>query len=409
MKNIISSLLKFIMIFLIVFLLFFLMVFVFYLFPFLKVKTDKILLYNLLNIIFVPAYFNALFNSLILSTFLYGIFVLNYYVKYRFRASFVSTCFSTLFIFVSLSIFNPDYDSMEHILIDDARLFFDEKVFFEYNYSPPILYEKDFFEKELLIAANTKKNKQLLSNSYQYDSYIGKYQLKDMISPLERRNIGILLQDMGYFTPTRFYFEKIEPKFIRHAIIVKNNIPMFFDYLSVDFLSEKIILRNQKNEQYDYSKVKTKNVLTPDEQQEERKYEFFKNSLDNFFIDNGIVSSFIFKHLKYTAFNSLKFNTIYTRCLFWFSIIFFIFSLCTLIITPTFPLLIIIIRFFLVVFFYMFSTYILQIYNATNFYLSSGLEFIGPYLVSLIWLLLAIVVNIIKVMFFNKNSLERNL
>jgi hypothetical protein len=275
---------------------------------------------------------------------------------------------------------------MEQVSIDDARLFFDENVFFEYTYNPPILYDKDFFEKELLTAPNTKKNRQLLSNSYSYDPSVEKYRLK-LISAIDKKAIGTLLQNMGYFTPTRFYFEKIEPKFISHAIILKDNVPIFHNYLNVEFLSKSIILKDQKNE----------------------RYEFYKDSLDRFFNYDDIVSSLVFKNLKYTAFNSLKFNTIYEKCLFWFSIIFFILSLCILIIAPTFPLSIIIIRFFLVVFFYLLSTHILQIHSATNFYLPSNLEFIGTYIISFIWILLAIIVNIIKVIFFNKNTLEREL
>jgi len=387
MRNIISSLLKFIMVFFVVFLLFFPIIFILYIFPFLKIKTDFILFSNLLKVVFIPAYFNSLFNSLIVSTFLYGIFVLNYLGKYRFRSVVLATLLSIFFVFVSLLIFNPDYESMEQVSIDDARLFFNEKVFFEYNYTPEVLYDKDVFEKDLLLNANSKKNRQLLLNNYWYDPSVGKYRLRRTISPSDKKAIGVLLQNIGCFEPTRFYFEKVEPKFIDHAIIIKGSTPKFCNYLNVDFLSKTIVLRDETNE----------------------KYEFYKDSLDRFFSYDDIVSSFVFKNLKYTAFNSLRFNTIYEKCLFWFSIIFFILSLCILIITPTFPLLLIIIRFFLVVFFYILSTYILQLYNNTNFYLPDSLKFIGPSIVSLIWLLLAIVVNIIRVIFFNRNSLEKNL
>ncbi len=387
MKIIIRSLLKFLMILAIVFFFFFSIIFVFYLFPFLKIKTDTVLLSRLLNVIFIPAYFNSLLNSLIISAFLYGIFVINYQKKCRLRSVFIATCFSTFLVFISLFIFNPDYNKLENVGIDDARLFFNEKVFFEYNHTPPLLFEKDFFEKELLVNITAKKDRQLISNCYPYDSVVGKYVLKNIISPAERKKVSILLQDKGYFPPTRFYFDKIEPKFIDNAIVMKGDKPAFLNYLTVNFLSRSIVLIDNNNE----------------------KYEFYKEDLNNLITFDDAAASLVFKNLRYTAFHSLRFNTILEKCLFWFSIVFFIFSVCILIITPTFPLLVIIIRLFLVIAFYVLSTYILQIYNVTNFYLPSNLSFIGPYLVSIIWFILAVLVNIIRIIFFNKNSLEKNL
>lgn len=131
MKELLRSFLKFSLIFIILFSSFFAFVLIFKLFPILKITLNSDQLGPVIYSLSIPVFYHSLFNSLIISVFVFGVFVLNTTFKKRFFTFFIPVIISTLIILLILLMFNPTKNHLSFNRLEDARVFFNEKSFFE--------------------------------------------------------------------------------------------------------------------------------------------------------------------------------------------------------------------------------------------------------------------------------------
>lgn len=133
MKELIKSYLKYLIILISLFSFLFISIIFFQIIPLLKITSIKFQLNNLINIFSIPAFYHSFFNALILSIFFYGIIVFNYQKKLKVLASLlpiITVISLALFVFTK---YNPDQKQLSYNRIEDARVYFPEKVFFKYN------------------------------------------------------------------------------------------------------------------------------------------------------------------------------------------------------------------------------------------------------------------------------------
>ncbi len=153
MKELIKSYIKYLIILFFLFIFFFISILFFQIIPLIKISSPGFQLNNLINIFYIPTFYHSFFNSLIISIFLYGVAIFNYQKKLRILAFLlpIITVFSlALFVFIN---YNPKPEQLSYNRIDDARIYFTEKVFFKYNeytfYFDQI--EKDRISKAIMI------------------------------------------------------------------------------------------------------------------------------------------------------------------------------------------------------------------------------------------------------------------
>ncbi len=156
MKSLFKAFLKYLLILLPLFVFFFLSIIIFYLLPIFKISIKENQLKYFIQSLSVPSFYHALYNSLIISVFLFGIIIFNYQKKYRFLAFFIPIIISSIIVFFVLYIFKPSYEQLNFNRIENAKVYFTPKAFFEHN------GKKFYFES---IEKNKIKNAIMINNN----------------------------------------------------------------------------------------------------------------------------------------------------------------------------------------------------------------------------------------------------
>jgi len=132
-KDLFKIFIKYIMIFVITSLVLFSAMLFYNLLPLFKLKLSDTEIKTYLKVFFAPSFYHSIINSLVISITLFGVSILNYQKKNRVIAFFIPLILSTLIIYFFYNIFNPKKSDLTLSHVDDARLIFSEKTFFEYN------------------------------------------------------------------------------------------------------------------------------------------------------------------------------------------------------------------------------------------------------------------------------------
>ncbi len=156
MKKIIIICFKYLLILISLFTFLFLSNLIFHIVPLLKTTSNKYHLNNLINIFAVPSFYHSFFNTLIISTFLYGVTIFNYQKKLRFIFFYLPIITVTFLTFIILSNYNPKQNDLTYNRINDARIYFLENIFHKENET--VFYfdqiEKNKINKVIMINKN---------------------------------------------------------------------------------------------------------------------------------------------------------------------------------------------------------------------------------------------------------------
>jgi hypothetical protein len=134
MKEMLKNFFKYLFILALLFVLIFVSSLIFHMAPLIKTSehtANKFI--NLIGPLTVPCFYFSLYNSLVISIFLFGILIFNYQKKYKVIAFLLPIIISSLIIFSILLFLKPSYKQLNVNDIDDARIYFTSKVFFENN------------------------------------------------------------------------------------------------------------------------------------------------------------------------------------------------------------------------------------------------------------------------------------
>lgn len=156
MKNLIKICFKYFLILISLFTFLFLSSLIFHIVPLLKTTSNKYQLNNLISIFALPSFYHSFFNTLIISIFLYGVTIFNYQKKLRIIFFYLPLITATTLTFIILSVYNPNHNDLTYNRINDARIYFLEKIFHKENES--VFYfdqiEKDKINKVIMINKN---------------------------------------------------------------------------------------------------------------------------------------------------------------------------------------------------------------------------------------------------------------
>jgi hypothetical protein len=132
MKEILKIFFKYLIILILLFILIFLSVMIFHLSPLIRISViSNNNFINLIKQLLVPCFYFSLYNSLIISIFLFGVLILNYQKQHRFFTFLIPLVISCLIIFSILFFLKPNYRQLNFNNINDARVFLTSKTFFE--------------------------------------------------------------------------------------------------------------------------------------------------------------------------------------------------------------------------------------------------------------------------------------
>ncbi|MBN2544904.1 MAG: hypothetical protein JXB50_03840 [Spirochaetes bacterium] len=141
-KNIFIIILKYLLIFIALFIILFALVFIIKIFSVLFIISGYHKITNVFWSIAIPAFYHTFFNSLIISIFVFDLMIYNNLRRNRFIAFFIPLIISSIFIYLVLFYLKPSYQDLNFNKVNDARLYFQKKVFFEYK-------DKKFFFNDI--------------------------------------------------------------------------------------------------------------------------------------------------------------------------------------------------------------------------------------------------------------------
>jgi hypothetical protein len=387
MKIILNAFLKFFIILLISFSIFFFAFILFNYMPFLKISGDKTVFKDIINAIVTPSFYHALFNSLIMSIFIYGIFILNYEKQSMFFSFLMPVIFTTLLVFSVYYFFKPVQKNLNYYDIEDARLFFSEKSFFFYDEKIPEEFSKNIFENTVLKKTFDNADRKLLEKNYYLDYKKDIYKLKDEIFLPETDRILTVLYKIGFFEEIKLYFDKVEKKSVTNAIIIKGGKIDFYKILYVDFIEDRVFISS--------SAETGKNV----------RYEFYKNDLAQYLNINSIVNTMFFSNVTAISYKFLDYKNIFKKTLLWFAISFLFLAFSIIIFIGKYPLISMIFKFIFLILFYAYFTYLFDVFGkSTDKLLSADLAMMKDWIFISAIFVLGLILLLLRLLFFKKNS-----
>ncbi|OHD12244.1 MAG: hypothetical protein A2086_03500 [Spirochaetes bacterium GWD1_27_9] len=386
-KEILVSLFKYLLILLLLFVFFFFIIFIFNVFQFIKIDDTKDIFNDIFTFIFIPTFLHSTYNSFILSIFIYGILVLNYQKKFEVFSFFIPIIITTFFIFIILFLFKPNQNNAFFNNIDDARIFFTERSFFDYQDNIPKEFEKSFFENNIEKKIEDQKMKNILKNFYTFDYKTDKYILLENIFDKDKKNLLNIFYNIGFLKKRKFYFDVIEKDNLKNVILIEDKQVKTYSNFKIKYIVDKIIIE------------------LPDTKE---KIEFPKEILREFSIYDNKITKTLFDSFINMTFKFLKYNKFWENLLLWFAVSFFIISFSTLILIKNYPFVSMSIKFLFLLVFYVSFGYIFDIYNANFYLLGKQLLFLRSIALSSIIIIIALILFAVKVVFLKANNWEKD-
>ena len=133
LKELSKILLKYFIVFLAILAVFLVTMMLFHLLPLFKLKLSDNQTSVLFKIFLIPSFYHSFFNALIISICLFGVTTLSSQKKYRVIAFFIPLVLSTILVYTLLNYFSLRQKDLTVSQIDDPRLFFSDRTFFEYK------------------------------------------------------------------------------------------------------------------------------------------------------------------------------------------------------------------------------------------------------------------------------------
>jgi hypothetical protein len=385
MKIILNTFLKFILIIVFSFLIFFCAFILFNFLPFLKVSGDKIVIKDILSSIVIPSFYHSLFNSFIISVFIYGIFVLNYEKKFISLSFIIPVLFTSLCLFLIIFYFKPVPKNLQYYDIEDARIFFSEKSFFNYEEKIPPVFDKRDFENNIMKNINDKNDRKLMEKNYYFDYKKDKYILKDGLL-FDKDRLLTIFYKTGYYEEIKLYFDRVLKNYVSNAIIITGGKINFYDRLNIDFIEDRIFISAPGGT---------------------TRYEFMKNGLGEYLNYDSLTSRLFFSNVTDISYKFLYYKNIFKKVLLWLAISFLILSFCIIIFISRYPLISMIFKFIFLVLFYTYFGFLFDVFikNSDSILPANLVSMKDWIFISLIFIS-GLILLLLRLVFFRKNSWE---
>jgi hypothetical protein len=387
MKEILYSLLKYILILILSFVFLFGIFFVINVLPFFKIKDGVLGIDYILKLILLPTFFNSIYNSMILSIFVFVIFVINYQARFKFLSSLIPLIITSGIVFCIIFFYKPGYSDLFYENINDARLYLSEKSFFDYKEEIPVTFDKLEFETKILLKIKDKSDEKVLADNYYYDYKKSKYFLKKDFAELSYKKIQDIFYNSGYFEKQKLYFEKVGKNNVENIIYFKNDKTYFYKQMNVSFIEDRIFLTNPETNE---------------------RFEFIKNNITEKDSINILIDKWIFGNFVSITHKFLEYKNIVQNVIFWAAVAFFIISFCMVIFYKSYPYISMIVKLFFLLLFYIFFVLIFDIYDK-NFSLvvPANLLVIKNYFFSAVLIIFAGILQLVRLLFFKSNTWEK--
>jgi len=386
--NIVKASLKYFFIFLLLFVVVFFTIFMFNFFPFVKIGLKNLLIKDILNLLLFPTFCIGFYTALVFSFFIYSILVINYQKKLRIIYYIIPLIIGGGFVFLLTFFLKPKTEDVSFKNIDDARVYFTEKTFFDYKDKIPEKIEKVTFENIIVSKIENPDEKNFVSKKFTYNMKDDFYYLNKNISNNDKNRLLTNFYKINYLNKVRFYFTKINKESIEDVILIQDQNVYSFDKLKVKFIKDKIFINIDKTDNsFEFDKLQL------------NEYEIYKNVLIKKFID--ILTNFQYKFFIM--------NNILHIVLLIISMGFLVLAFSTIIIIGDYPFLSLVFKIILLIAFYfgfdlLFNVYFRTIISLLPQYLASYNELIF----SSILVIIGLFIHGIRILFFKTNIWEKD-
>lgn len=386
--NILKSSLKFIFIFIIFFVLVFFIVFLYNFFPFVKIGIKNIDIKSILDLLLFPSFFVTFYTVVVLSLFVYAILVINYQKKKRIIYYIMPLIYSAIFTLFLISFLDPNTQNTSFNSINDARVYFTEKTFFDYKDKIPVKIDKSDFEKNIISKLDDNNEKIFISKRFIFNYKDNFYYADRNIDLNDTEKVITILYKINFLEKKRFYFSKINKDSVENMILIKNNDVYTFQNVGLKFIKDKIFLYTEK---------------------ESDSYEFEKLQLNEFNIyRNGFMKKIV---EIFTNFSSKFFifkNKINISIMV-ISVAFLILAFSSLIMIGDYPFISLIFKVILLTFFYLVFDISFNFYFRTIIdYLPKRFVIYNEIIFSSIFFIIGLFIHAIRILFFKTNIWEKD-
>ncbi len=384
----IKSLIRFVSIFFIIFAISFFTVFLFHFSPILKIGFGDFGFKDVIKLLVFPSLCVGIYNSLILSYFTYGIIFINFQKKFRIVYYFIPIALSVVVVFPVHFFLNPDAEKISFTNIDDARVYFNEKSFFDYSDSIPEKIDKKTFEKELIDKIDSQAEKKSFSDKYIFNMKDDCYRLRKNLSEDKRNSILRELYKINYIRPKRFFLSKVNKDSADNVILIKGDFVSSYKKVNISFIKDKIYIEiPSSNERYEFDKLQLNDY-------DIYKFPFLKTLFKS--LGNVPYKFFIYK------------NSLYSVLLI-AAIAFLILNFSTIIIIADYKFLSALFKGTFLLTFYFSFPILFDLYRRSyNLFLPSVLFNYNELFFILAIFILGLIVGGLRILFFKTNVWERN-
>lgn len=289
--------------------------------------------FELSKSIIIPVFYYSFYNAVVLSVFLYGFLLVKNEHIHKISVRAIPMLLTFIFI-LPVSIFlKPDYDDVNFSGIDDARLFVDEGIFFNYiNEVPPVI-TSEIFDKLMTSADNKEKN--IIRTNYLRNLSTFNYVLNKNANTLTLDKIRTIFFKYELYDDIKIYIGKSGKSKLTDVVAVFNNEIIRADSLNARFIEQQMYLDLEE-----YGKPSLvffrKSILVTNRQ----SYSLINNLIVN---NHSIVSMFLS-------------DKIINRLIAWFLIVYLLITASSLIYTGNFPFISMILNFLLLIFIYNYTS-----------------------------------------------------
>lgn len=387
MKNILFSFLKFILIQIIMFTTIFSVLVMFNVFPMMKINSGQLDVQLFMRTLFFPCFFHSFFNSLIISIFLYGILILNFEKKYRIFIFLIPLAVSGILCFLVVYFLNPGPEKINFQVYNDARVFFTEKSFLTIKDSLPLIITKDDFRKiKKTNVSDNKNDLQIIENNYLFNSKKDDYELQKTNDKTNTESIINIFYKYDILKEKKLYFEKIEENTFKNCIFVDGDTIRTYKTINISYLEDKILVSFDKY-----------------------NFEFAKGQLNEYNIYDSIISRILFENITKITYNFVSYKKWYENLILFMSVLYLILSFCMIVMKKNFPLISVIIKFLLLMGFYMSFFYVLTIFNNNISLFVTGIVLkYKSILFPMVLIFLGLILNLFNFLFFKNNVWEKD-
>ncbi|HBD94611.1 MAG TPA: hypothetical protein DDY71_16650 [Spirochaetia bacterium] len=280
----------------------------------------------------VPVFYYSLYNSMILSIFLYGFLLIDFDHVHKTSVRVLGLSITIIMVFFVVVILNPHRNDITIKSIQDGRLYLVNGVFFNYiNEIPSVIDEESY---ETIISKLSKNEKSVITLHYLKNNYNNSYILNDKTDYVTLTKIRSILLSSGYLDDIKIYFKTVKKNSVGGVIISFNDSVLNFQELPFNFINDKLylVIPDEKNTTLVFYK---KNLLLNDISSLSLIYNLIES--------NKKIISIFFSHSRVN------------KILIWSVFAYILVTISSLIYNRNFPLLSIVFNILLLFFIYYFS------------------------------------------------------